>query len=97
MWSLSRQALVLFHMGICKTAALGAPLRAVQCVYGDICCLRGGPVRGVGVGKAAEQTEEPPLGLPQDTLQRVPGTGKPGEGPLLSGLGGRVPETIRAG
>lgn len=74
-----------------------APLRAVQCVCGDICCLRGGPGRGVGVGKAAEQAEEPPLGVPQDTLQRVPGTGKPGEGPLLSGLGGRVPETIRAG
>lgn len=87
MWSLARLALVLFHMRICETATPGAPLRAVQCVCGDICCLRGGPVRGVGVGKAAEQPEEPPLGVPQDTRQQVPGAGKPGEGPLLSGRG----------
>lgn len=87
MWSLARLALVLFHMRICETAAPGAPLRAVQCVCGDICCLRGGPVRGVGIGKAAEQPEEPPLGVPQDTRQQVPGAGKPGEGPLLSGRG----------
>lgn len=38
-------ALVLFRVGIHRTGALGAPLRAARCVSGDICHCRVGLVR----------------------------------------------------
>lgn len=94
MWSLAMQALVLFHFGICRTGAVGALLRVVQCVWGYC------QFRGADIGKAAEQTDQ----LHQDAHQWGPGTGEPRERMFLPGWGsrgskklGEVPEIIRAG
>lgn len=92
-WWPAIQTPALLSVGICCTRA--APLRTLHCVGGYLwdlhhtCRLRGGLVRAMGIGKAAEQTEI-----------EVPEKGGPPSGAATSGGGSgrppaRVPGTVK--